>query len=253
MQDLLDFATEIAEKAGEITLKYFGKPIDVESKADDSPVTVADRESEEFLRAQIEKRFPEDGILGEEFGEKAGTSGRRWILDPIDGTKSFIRGVPLYGTMVAVEVDGEMKVGVVRFPATAQTLAAREGCGCFLNGEKCAVSPTSEIGEATVLTTDMKDALRRLGDGPVLRFLRETKLQRTWGDCYGYLLIAIGRADVMFDPIMNLHDFAALIPIVNEAGGRITDHEGKPPVHGGTVLATNGFLHEAAIELLRKD
>ena len=155
--------------------------------------------------------------------------------------------------MVAIEVDGKMKVGVIRFPGTRETLAAREGGGCTVNGERCAVSEISELTKATVLTTDMRDALVRLGEAPLLRFLRNTKVHRSWGDCYGYLLVATGRADLMFDPIMNLYDFAPLIPIVTEAGGRITDAQGKPPVHGGTVLATNGPLHDAAIELFKKD
>lgn len=251
MKELYDFAVRIAEAAGEITLRYFGKDIEVERKADASPVTVADRSAEEYLRGEIERRFPEDGILGEEFGEKPGRSGRRWTLDPIDGTKSFILGVPLYGTMIALEELGVSKLGVIRFPATGDTLGAWSGGGCFANGQSCRVSAVDDLSRSTAMTTDPKHIIEYCDKDALLRFVEGTGLQRTWGDCYGYLLVATGRADLMFDPIAHVHDFAPLIPIISEAGGRVTDLQGDIPVKSGPVLATNGRLHEAALRLFR--
>ncbi len=250
LAELTEFAIDIADEAGEITLKYFGTEIEVESKSDQSPVTIADRESEKYLRGEIEKRFPDDGILGEEFGEKKGTTGRRWILDPIDGTKSFIRGVPLYGTMVAVEIDGRPVVGVICFAPIGDTIAAFEGGGCRVNGEPCAVSETTEIASALALTTDFGDFRTYLGQAALMNYVGSTGLQRTWGDCYGYLMLATGRADVMVDPIMNYWDVAALIPIVTEAGGRITDIAGSDSPQMKTCVATNGALHEAVLKLV---
>lgn len=250
LAELTEFAIDIADGAGEITLKYFGTELEIESKADQSPVTIADRESEQYLRGEIEKRFPDDGILGEEFGEKKGTSGRRWILDPIDGTKSFIRGVPLYGTMVAVEVEARPVVGVIRFAPLGETIAAFEGGGCRVNGEPCAVSETTDIASALALTTDFAYFRTYLGQAALSNYLASTGLQRTWGDCYGYLMLATGRADVMVDPIMNYWDVAALIPIVTEAGGRITDITGSDSPQMKTCVATNGPLHEAVLKLV---
>lgn len=252
MKELYDFALRIAERAGEITLRYFGKEFVVESKADQSPVTIADRSAEEFLRAEIERRFPDDGILGEEYGVKEGRSGRRWTIDPIDGTKSFIRGVPLYGTMIALEEGGVSKVGVVRFPATRDTLGAWAGGGCYVNGQRCRVSATASLAEASAMTTDMKNFTERLGRDALMRFVDRTKLQRTWGDCYGYLMVATGRADLMVDPIVQIHDFAPLIPIMAEAGGRFSNLAGETPTEPGAVLATNGLLHEAALAIFRR-
>lgn len=251
LMELLEFATSLAERAGEITLKYYRTNLAVENKADQSPVTIADRESETFLRAEIEKRYPDDGLVGEEFGVKEGRSGRRWIFDPIDGTKTFIRGVPLYGTMLAVEIDGEARIGVICYPATGETLAAAIGHGCFYNGERCSVSRTSDLEKATGLTTDLAHFNQYLGAGALSRYIGKLGLIRTWGDCYGYLLLATGRADVMVDPIMNPWDVAATLPIVKEAGGMISDLSGACSVDISPVVATNGLLHEQVIQLLK--
>lgn len=246
----MEFAVEIAEAAGEITLQYYQQDIEIETKADSSPVTVADRGAEEYLRAQIEKRFPEDGIYGEEFGVKEGSTGRRWTLDPIDGTKTFIRGVPLYGTMIAIEEEGRSKVGVIRFPATGQTLCAYEGGGCYVNGKRCQVSEVATLGEASAMTTSLDYFDACLSKGALERLIVQTKLQRTWGDCYGYLLVATGNADICIDPIVEIHDFSPLIPIITEAGGKLTNMKGEIPQERCGIVATNGILHEAALKLL---
>jgi len=252
MKELYDFAVDLAERAGKITLKYFRTDLKIESKSDHSPVTIADRQAEEFIRAEIEKRFPDDGILGEEFGEKPGRSGRRWILDPIDGTKTFIRGVAMYGTMIAVEEAGRSIVGVVRYPPNDETIGAYEGGGCFYNGVRCHVSETATLKESASLTTAPDNFIKYFGQDEMLRVIAQTGLHRTWGDCYGYMLVATGRADIMIDPIVSIWDAAALIPIINEAGGRITDITGREGLGITNVVATNGLLHEATLKLLAK-
>ncbi len=250
MQDLFDSAIDLAKQAGKITLDYFCTDLNIESKSDDSPVTIADRKTEEFLRKEIEKRYPDDAILGEEFGEKKGRSGLRWILDPIDGTKTFIRGVPMYGTMIAIEREGQSQVGVIYFPPLDETIAALSGSGCYWNGEKCSVSKTATLPEASVMTTAMDSILEHWGEEILLRFLKETGFQRTWADCYGYLLVATGRADACVDPIMHIWDVAPLIPIVEEAGGRLTDLNGSRSLKITNMMASNGKIHDAFLDLL---
>ena len=251
MKELFDFAVELAERAGENILKYYRNSIQVDTKPDDSPVTIADRTTEELIRNEIEKRFPDDGILGEEFGEKPGRSPFRWILDPIDGTKTFIRGVPFYGTLIAVEREGKSVIGVIRFPAMKETLAAMTGFGCFVNGDRCRVSGTATVASAAVMTTAFNDFLAARGEKPLLRLLRETALQRTWADCYGYLLVAAGRVDAAFDTNAKIWDVAPLIPIIQEAGGRITSLDGESTLAITSMLATNGLIHDALMQLLQ--
>jgi len=248
--EILTFATEAAWQAGRITLEHFQTGVVVERKADDSPVTVADRGAEERLREMILSRFPDDGILGEEHGEHQGSSGRRWIVDPIDGTKSFVHGVPLYGVMVGVEVEGVPSVGVVNLPALNEMVCAAKGLGCTWNGRKARVSAVSDLTEALVLCTDFED-IHRHGRTEAYRALRsEVRLARGWGDCYGHVLVATGRAEVMLDPVMNVWDCAALPPILEEAGGTFTDWEGTPTIHGADAVATNGLLFGAVMEKL---
>src|SRR6185503_14542586 len=153
LNELLEFAVEIARGAGDITLQYFRKQPETSRKSDGSFVTIADRQAESYLRRRIGERFPDDGILGEEEGETRGKSGRRWILDPIDGTFAFVQGVPLYGVLIAVEIEGEMTVGVVNIPVLGEIVSAAKGLGCFLNGEPARVSNTAELKDALLLST----------------------------------------------------------------------------------------------------
>ena len=252
MKELLEWTKHLAEQAGDLTLRYFQTELAVEAKADQSPVTIADKSAEEFLRHEIEARFPDDGIVGEEFGVKEGRSGRRWIVDPIDGTKSFIRGVPLYGTMIAVEVEGISRVGVIRFPPLGITLSAASGLGCHANGARCQVSTTSTLAQASVMVTALNDMVKYLGEASLLRLLQRSSMQRTWGDCYGYLLVAGGHADAIIDPIMQIWDVAPLIPIIQEAGGTITNTLGETD-HLSHVVASNGIVHEEILEIFRKE
>ncbi len=250
LRELLDFAVMLARGAGEITLKYFRKQPETSTKSDGSYVTIADREAESYLRRQITERFPEDGILGEEEGELAGCSGRRWILDPIDGTFAFVHGVPFYGVLIALEIENEMSVGVINIPVLGEIVSAAHGRGCFFNGKPARVSTTAKLDEALLLCTDFKAADKH-GFGPAAeRLQRRAKVSRTWGDCYGCVLVATGRADVMLDPIVNLWDCAPLLPIMEEAGGTFTDWRGVRTVDGGNSIATNGLLFEEVMKVV---
>ena len=250
LQELLDFAVMLARGAGDITLKYFRKQPETSTKSDGSYVTIADREAESYLRRQIAETFPDDGILGEEEGELEGRSGRRWILDPIDGTFAFVHGVPFYGVLIALEIDNEMSVGVINIPALGEIVSAANSCGCFLNGEPARVSTTAKLNESLLLCTNFRMA-EKYGFGPAMeRLQNRARTSRTWGDCYGYVLVATGRADVMLDPVMNLWDCAPLLPIMEEAGGTFTDWRGVRTVNGGNSIATNGLLFEEVMKVI---
>lgn len=247
----LDFATEIARRAGAVTLRWFGTDVAVETKADRSPVSIADREAERTIREAIAERWPDDAILGEEYGTADGAgTGRRWIVDPIDGTHSFIRGVPLYGTLVALEVDADVVVGVAHFPALDETLAAARGAGCSHNGRPTRVSDCDALDDALVCYTDPTLFARAGLADAWPRVVAASGLVRGWSDCYGYALVATGRADAMLDPIMAPWDCAALKPIVEEAGGRYTDLLGAPTIYGGNAIATNGRVHDALVAVV---
>ena len=253
LQSLMQAAAEIARIAGLVALESFGKALDVESKQDGSPVTAADRAAERTAREWIERRFPDDGILGEEFGLVRPDAPRRWILDPIDGTKSFIRGIPLWGTLVALAEGQNVTAGAAFFPAVDELLVAARACGCWWNGRACQVSRVRDLGESTVLATDdrfpddraRRDAWQELAQGAAIA--------RTWGDCYGYLLVATGRAEVMVDDVVSAWDAAALMPIIEEAGGVFTDWTGAPTAFGGDVIATNGSLATSVRDILMRD
>jgi histidinol-phosphatase len=245
-RELVDATEALARCIGDVAFAHYRTLLAVETKADGSPVTAADRESELAARAWLAEHFPDDGILGEEFGETSGTSGRRWIIDPIDGTKTFVRGVPLWGSLVAL-VEGErVLAGAAYFPAVSEMVAAAEGAGCWWNGQRAQVSATSQMSAATALITDE----RTFGESP--RRARwqalsdDAAVSRTWGDCYGYLLVATGRADVMVDPIVNAWDAACFLPIIEEAGGVFTDLDGNRSAFRGSAIATNGALASEA-------
>jgi histidinol-phosphatase len=251
---LIETLTKIARDAGHLTLAYFQHDsLQVESKADESPVTRADRETEMFIREQVAKLFPGDVVIGEEFGEGPGAAGaRRWIVDPIDGTKSFIHGVPLYGVMIGVEENGRMIAGAVNMPALGEIVVAEKGKGCLWNNRPARVSTTSSLAQALVLTTDWNSHYKH-GKGEAWdRINPKAKIVRTWGDCYGHLLVATGRADVMVDPIMNAWDCAALLPILEEAGGSFTDYSGQATVYGGCAISTNAALKNEVLSLAAK-
>ena len=244
----LALARKIARRAAEGTLAFFGRQdLEVEQKEDLSPVTVADREAEQLLRREIEASFPNDGIEGEEFGVQTGTSEFRWLLDPIDGTKSFVSGVPLFGTMVGVLCEDIPQIGVMEFPAIGESIYAARGQGAWhCRGGKppiaARVSNVDLLSTGLFCTTGI-ESFASTGRLSIFQSLQQAaRLTRTWGDCYGYLLVATGRAELMLDPVLNLWDTAALMPILEESGGTLTDFHGEKTIFGGEAVATNGQL-----------
>ena len=247
---LMEAALEVARLTSLVALRYYKQDLIVESKGDGSPVTLADRAAEQLAREWIHARFPADGVLGEEFGETPGASNRRWLLDPIDGTKSFVRGVPLWGTCVAVCEGNDVLAGAAAYPAVEEFIAAAPGEGCWHNNSRCRVSVTETIENATVLVTDDRNfpsAAQRAGWN---QLSQRAAVSRGWGDCYGYLLVATGRADVMVDPILNPWDAPPFLPIIEEAGGVFTGWNGQRDAFAGNAIATNGALADAARALL---
>jgi histidinol-phosphatase len=254
----LDLALAAAREAGRLTLEFFRRDdLAVERKPDRSPVTQADRQAEQLLRRRIAEVFPDDAILGEEYGEQPGSSGYRWILDPIDGTKSFVCGVPLYGTMVGVEHEGRSLVGVVDIPALGECVYAGSGLGAwYCHGESepraARVSQCASLDEAVFLTSQLDLFAGRGAMEAFQQLEQRAAITRTWGDCYGYVLVATGRADVMLDPLMNVWDAAALQPIIEEAGGAFTDWTGRPTIHSGESLACSRPLLEPLLAITRR-
>jgi len=250
-KELLEFAVEIAQEAGAITSRYFKQAIVAERKADRSFVTIADREAERHLRARIGKAFPDDGILGEEEGENESKSGRRWIVDPIDGTYSFVHGVPLYSVLLALEIDDEPMIGVVNVPELDEIVFAGRGLGCFLNGQPARVSSTGSLAEALLLYTDFGTCARNGFGAAAERLQDRVEARRTWGDAYGHILVATGRAEIMLDPIMNVWDCAPLLSILKEAGGTFTNWRGEETILGGNAISTNGLLFDEVMSIIK--
>ena len=253
VRELLDFATDVAHEAGSLTLRYYGGIVDYDAKGDGSPVTIADREAEQLIRKLVSEAYPNHGVLGEEFGESNPGARVRWILDPIDATRSFMRGVPLYGVLVGIEVEGAATVGVAHFPPLRETVAAGAGLGCTWTGVRCRVSAVDRMEDAVILTTDVERILSRPEGEGWRRLQQRAAFSRTWGDCYGHALVATGRAEAMVDPLMNPWDAGPFLTIVTEAGGRFTTREGEATIHGGSGISTNGLLHEEVLRELRTD
>ncbi|MEP0846717.1 MAG: inositol monophosphatase family protein [Phycisphaerae bacterium] len=257
LREVLDFAVDAARQAGDLTLRYFSPDTPFERKSDNSPVTIADRAAEQLLRERIGRRFPTHGVLGEEFGEQPGRSRARWILDPIDGTFSFICGVPLFGVLVGFESDGRMLAGVAHFPALRETTYAARGLGCrWQRGDEpprtARVSGVADLSAARLMHTGVKN-MHAHGRWAALERLRDAvQVDRSWCDAYGYLLVATGRAEIALDPIMNIWDNAALAPILTEAGGTFTDWSGRATHTAPEALATNGLLFEPTLRLVRE-
>lgn len=247
---LLQAVAELARLAGDVAQRHFRTNVAVELKGDGSPVTAADRAAETAAREWIRARFPADGILGEEFGIERPDARRRWIMDPIDGTKSFVAGVPLWGTLVAVAEGDAVLAGAAYFPPVGELVAAAPGEGCWWNGARCRVSDVARLEDATVLTTDERFAGEPARGEGWRRLAGRARVARTWGDCFGYLLVATGRAEVMVDPEMSPWDSAALQPIVAEAGGVFTSWDGDASAFAGSVVATNARLADSARALL---
>jgi histidinol-phosphatase len=258
----LDVALTATRLAAAETLRWFGSPaLAVDRKSDHSPVTQADRAAEEILRRELLAAFPDDAFLGEESGTAPGTSGYEWIVDPIDGTKSFVRGVPLYATLVGCRRGGRGILGVIAIPALAELAYATDGGGAWhVRGGEAAVaagvSRQDTLAESLVCSSDFVDFARWSGGVEAGRLARTrldeaAGLVRTWGDGYGYLLVATGRAEVMIDPRLHPWDAAAVEVVVREAGGRFGDWRGGGGIDSGDGLATNGLVHDQVLALLQ--
>src|SRR5262245_46673104 len=248
MNDLLSYfpiLSELSIKAGAIIRRYYNSPLEVELKPDDSPVTQTDREVEIFLRESLEKRFPDFSILGEEFGETRKSSAYRWIIDPIDGTKSFVLKTPLFGTMIALERDGAPLLGSIYFPIQDHHLIGSAETGTFLNGERCRVSETSRLAGATLLLTDPRDLMDGAERERYGRRARSVRPGRARGDGYRYSLVARGVAHAMIEPAaLKYYDVAPLPPIPEGAGGTFTTLGGDFDLSSGQGLATNRALRD---------
>jgi len=248
---LLEFALNAAWQAGRITLAHFQTAVPIYRKSDNTPVTIADRQAEKRIRKLISERWPDHGIIGEEYGQESKNSPFTWIIDPIDGTKSFVSGVPLYSTLIAL-TDGEKAlIGIAHFPALGETIYAIRDGGCFWNGRRACVSKVDRLSEAVLLTSGLnyfgnKSAAWR-------RMVDRTYIQRTWGDAYGYFLVATGQAEVMLDPAMHLWDSAPLQVIMEEAGGTFTDWRGNPTIHANESMATNRLLFDEVLAVISQD
>lgn len=248
---LLEFALEAVWLAGRITLGHFQSGVKTDKKHDNTPITIADRQAEEKIRGLIHEYWPDHAILGEEYGQTESDSDYKWIIDPIDGTKSFVCGVPLFSNLIAL-LDGEKTlIGVANFPALGETIYAVRDGGCFLNGRRVNVSNVDQLSEAVLLTSGLnyfggkEAAWKRLVD--------RTYIQRTWGDAYGYLLVATGRAEIMVDPAMYLWDSAPFQVIMEEAGGTFTDWQGNPTIHANESMATNQLLFNQVMSVIQEE
>jgi histidinol-phosphatase len=250
VRELLGFATGLAREAGDVTLRYYGRVVAHDAKGDGTPVTIADREAERLIRSRVEERFPDHSILGEEYGESNEGARVRWILDPIDATRSFMRGVPLYGVLIGIEIEGESAVGVCHLPPLKETVAAGVGLGCTWNGRPCRVSTISRMTDAVVCTTDVERILSRPEGAGWRELQQRAAFSRTWGDCYGHALVATGRVEAQVDPVMAPWDAGPFLTIVTEAGGRFTTLDGRATLHGGSGVSTNGVLHDEVLEAL---
>ena len=253
LEEISPFIHNLVEESGRIILGHYLKPnLQVDRKADETPVTVADRETECRMREIIEKQFPAHGIIGEEQGPIREDAEYVWLLDPIDGTKSFISGVPLFGTLIGLLKDGIPLLGAIDQPILGQRMTG-DGEQTLLNGKPVHIRKTVSLAETTLLSTDPLEP-SRIWDSDAWRDLTSrVRLYRTWGDCYGYLLLAAGKADIMIDPIVSKWDFLPIIPIIRGAGGVITDWMGNDPIKGNSIIASSPSIHAEIIQILNQD
>lgn len=242
-------ARDILREAGERSLGWYRRDnLAVMTKSDGSPVSEADQDIERFVRDRLAEAFPDDGVYGEEYPEEPGVSGRRWIIDPIDGTKSFLRRVPLFANLLALEVGGVPTAGIINLPATGESVAAAAGAGCWWNDERARVSTTAALDGAYVLSTWLED-----WPGDVIDALHaERAVVRGWGDGYGYAMVATGRAEAIADFGAAYYDLAPMGVILREAGGTFTDLDGVERADSGHGLASNGFVHEGVRRILAR-
>jgi histidinol-phosphatase len=250
-EDLLKNAIDFAHLGGQHTLKYFRKGVEVIRKQDASPVTLADQEAEWIIREKILEKFPDHGIIGEEHGKVNPDARIQWILDPIDGTVSFIHGIPLYTTLIGILVDNKPVAGVIYAPAMDEMCEGSPETGTRLNGSSIQVRTCDSLNEATLITTDRKN-IRKYGfDEKLSTLMKNVRVDRTWGDAYGHMMVATGRADIMFDPILNIWDAAALLPVIEGAGGVFMDVHGKADINTGNGISVVPELKQSVLDIIK--
>ena len=256
IDSLLDEARELAEAAGSLTLKWFRQPdLKVSAKVDGTEVTAADRAAERFIRDELARRHPGHAVFGEEEGGGIASNGLSWVIDPIDGTRGFVRGVPLYATLLAVVDDDGPLVGVIHIPALNSTISAGRGVGCWLDGRPCSVSDRSDIAGSLVNTSSYET----MSNQALVDLKASGAMMRTWGDAYGYYLVASGQAEAMIDPICSPWDLAPMPVIIDEAGGKFTDLKGTPKLDlqastdSISGVASNALIHDQLLDIWRDE
>ena len=247
----LALALRLVKEAEEPILSRYQKKIEVVKKRDSSPVTEADREAELLVRRRLAELRPEHGVIGEEYGVSHPEARFQWVVDPIDGTKAFIHGVPLFGTLLALLDQGQPVVGVIHMPALGESVWAAKGHGAFLNGSPCRVSAVASISDALLCDGSAITASRSPWGKAWTDLRAEAGVARGWGDCYGHLLVACGRAEAMFDPVVNIWDVAPMGIILPEAGGSFTALDGSRRVDAGNAISSNGILHETLLRRMQ--
>ena len=252
LQELKKFCKLLADESGKLIRQYFRTNVQIESKADQSPVTIADKTAEEKMRELIMKEYPSHGILGEEFGNHNEGAEYKWVLDPIDGTKSFICGTVTFGTLIALMKIDKPILGEINQPILNEFLIGDNETS-ELNGQITKVRECKVLSSAVLLATDHVDIGKYQNINAFENLMHKVKYYRMWGDCYGYYLVATGYADIMVDPIMNAWDLMALIPVIRGAGGTITDYQGKDPVTAESIIATGGSIHDEVIKMLNEE
>jgi len=250
MDHVLEAMTEAARAAGEIALKYYRRGVEVTLKPDRSPVTRADREAEQVIVEILGRAFPDYGFLGEELGAR-GSEMVRWVVDPIDGTRNFVRGIPIWAVLIALEERGEITAGLIHNPVSGELYTARKGRGAFLGAERLRVSDMSSLDKATMIHASL-GFLRSSGHWEgFVRLVDATERQRGFGDYLCYTVVAEGKADLAVESDLKPWDLAPVKILVEEAGGCFTDFAGVPTIYSGTALASNGLLHDAALAMFR--
>jgi histidinol-phosphatase len=245
-----DAGIELAQKAAKIAMGYYETALDIEWKNDESPVTVADREAEKFLRSSLNKYFNHDGFLGEEYDDEPGDSGYRWIIDPIDGTRNFVRGIPIWATLLGLEYKGEMLAGITVAPGLNQTYRALRGDGAFRNDIKINVSTINSLGASQLFYSSISWFVKAGMEKEFLALASATEKQRGFGDFYGFVLVAQGAGEIMIEHGVHAWDVASIIPLIEEAGGKFSDWKGNKSIYAPDVLVTNGILHQQILDRL---
>ena len=248
-----ELAMEAARKAGDLARGFYETTFDVEKKADNSPVTIADKQAEQLIRQMVTQHFPDDGFLGEEFGDQPGASGFRWVIDPIDGTRSFVRHIPIWATLIGLEYRGEQIGGIAYIPVFDQMYRALRGDGAYVNDRRIQVSKEDKLSESLMCYSSIRWFQGAGREKTFLELVSKTQRQRGFGDFYGFVLVAEGAADLMLEHGVHEWDVSALKAIVEEAGGTFTDWKGTPTTATPDVLATNGKLHAATLAILNRE